>query len=463
MPFKSGGEGDIYELDQKFLAKIYYPDMINDERRFKVLSLCTSFSDNINHFGTDSFAFPQKPAYEDKEVFDSLSGFSMSYYKDCSDLNDVCFDLLHSNDFQTHHGYKFDDATAVDLIYNIFGVVDRLHKSRIILGDVNPGNILYDRNSGLPVIIDLDSAQIGRLRCLAHSMEYLDPLIQEQGADSQGRYTYNFESDIFSIACVCYEFFVGANPFFVQTKPPNSIPHNKENGICGLRFYHGSTPVLNGVQYLSTKTNSDIETRLEVLRVGYPELFEFFVSIFIDNGRTSLLYTLNRNDPRHPAYTFYSQSGFDKVLEQMIEDQKESIDKHESSPQINRNVNGFVLPDSGFSKILQNRSVDQLSTNYNVALKKNNQSGFDKVLEQMIEDQKESIDKHESSPQINRNVNGFVLPDSGFSKILQNRSVDQSSTNYNVVLKKNNDSDPKELTMFLSNYGSDISEMIRGD
>lgn len=158
MLFDSGGEGEIYELDQKFLAKIYYPDIINDERRFKVLSLCTSFSDNINHFGTDSFAFPQEPAYEDEENFEHVSGFSMSYFKDCSDLNDMCFDLLHLNDFQTQHGYKFDDTKAVDLIYNIFSVVDRLHKSRIILGDVNPGNILYNRNSGLPVIIDLDSA-----------------------------------------------------------------------------------------------------------------------------------------------------------------------------------------------------------------------------------------------------------------------------------------------------------------
>lgn len=396
-PIDGGAEGEIYELDQKSLAKIYYPNIINNERRFKVLSLYTSFSDNINHFGTDSFAFPQEPAYEDEENFEHVSGFSMSYFKDCSDLNDVCFDLLHLNDFQTRHGYKFDNAKAVDIIYTIFSVVDRLHKSRIILGDVNPGNILYNRNSGLPVIIDLDSAQIGRLRCLAYSDEYLDPLIQEQGKDCQGRYTYNFESDIFSIACVCYEFFVGANPFFVQTKPPNNIPHNKENGICSLRFYHGSTPVLNGVQYLSTEANNNIETRLEELQVKYPELFEFFVSIFIDNSRTSLLHTLNRNDPRHPAYTFYSQSGFDNALKQVMGDRKKLIAKHKSSPQINQNVGSFVLPDSGFSKILRTMSVDQLSINHSVAL------------------------------------------------------------------KKNSDPDPKELAMFLSNYGSDISEMIGDD
>ena len=405
-PIKWGGEGEIYKLDQKSLAKIYYPDIINTERRLKVLSLCTSFSDNINHFGTESFAFPQKPAYEDKEVFDRLSGFSMSYFKDlkrnepCPDIDKVCFDL-NTNDFKRYRNYKFDDAKAVDLIYNIFDVVDRLHKSRIILGDVNTGNILYNQNSGLPVIIDLDSAQIGLLRCLACSDEYLDPIIQEQGKDSQGSYTYSFESDIFSIACVCYEFFIGANPFFVQTKPsPKNILYNKENGICILRFCHSSTSVLNGVQCLPTVANSNIETRLRALQAEYPELFEFFISIFIDNNRTSLLHTLNLNDPRHPAYIFHSQLGFDNARKQIVEARKELIAKHKSS-----------LPIS----------------------------------------------------QITQNVSNFAPLDLGFSKIVHAIPVNQLSTNYNVALEKNNDSDQKELAMFLSNYGSDISEMTGDD
>lgn len=395
-PINWGGEGEIYKLDQKSLAKIYYSDIINTERRLKVLSLCTSFADNINHFGTESFAFPQKPAYKDEEVFDSLSGFSMSYFKDCPDIDEVCFDL-NTNDFKSYRNCKFDDAKAVDLIYNIFDVVDRLHKSRIIMGDVNTGNILYNRNLGLPVIIDLDSAQIGRLRCLAYSDEYLDPLIQEQGKDSQGSYTYNFGSDIFSIACVCYEFFIGANPFFVQTKPPKNISYNKENGICILRFCHSSTSVLNGVQYLQTAANSNIETRLRALQAEYPELFKFFISIFIDNNRTSLLHTLNLNDPRHPAYTFHNQLGFDNALKQIVVARKELIAKPKSSLHIS---------------------------------------------------------------QITQNVSNFAPLDLGFSKILHARPVNQLSTNYNVVLEKNNNSDPKELAMFLSNYGSDISGII---
>ena len=396
-----GEEAEIYKLDQKSLAKIYHPDIINDERRFKVLSLCTLFSDNINHFGTDSFAFPQEPAYEDEEKFEHVSGFSMSYFKDCPGIGKVCFDL-NTNYFKSYKNHKFDDAEAVDLIYHLFDVVDRLHKSRIILGDVNTGNILYNQNSGLPVIIDLDSAQIGRFGCLVHSDEYLDPLIQEQGADSQGRYTYSFESDIFSIACVCYEIFIGANPFFVRTKPaPKNISYNKENGICILRFYHSPTSVLNGVRYLPTVVNSNIATRLRVLQAEYPELFEFFISIFIDNNRTSLLHTLNLDDPRHPAHIFHSQLGFDAAREQNRKARKEVLAKHKSSLPI--------------------------------------------------------------SP-ITQNVSKFAPLDLGFSKIVPTiQSINQSSTNCNIALEKNNDSDPKELAMFLSNYGSDISEIIGDD
>ena len=424
-PIGTGGEGEIYELDQKLVAKIYHRDIIDMVRKLKVLALCNLFSDNIQLFGTESFAFPEKPAYENrKEIFEFVSGFSMKYFKGCPTLGDICFDL-HINDFKKYNNHKIDDSKAVELIYNIFDLVDRLHKSRIILGDINPGNILYNTNLNLPVFIDIDASQLAQFRCQAYSEEYLDPLIQEQGKNSQGSYTYNFESDAFSIACVCYEFFVGANPFFVRTKPPKNVTYNKENGISIMRFCHGSALDLDGVQYLKNEVNSNIEARLNVLKTKFPKLFDFFISIFVDNNRTTLLQTLDRTDPRHPAYIFYSQSGFDKVIKEIISDRtrlRQPI-KPDSSQQ--KNIKKLTLPSSGFSKIVN-------SVKHMIAAKEDkNQSGFDKIIKETISDR---------------------------TRLRQPIKSDQTYDSHIVAATE--DKDPKEFAIFLSNYGSDIFKIV---
>ena len=431
-PIGVGGEGEIYELDRKLLAKIYHRDIIDIYRRLKVLALCDYFSNNIQHFGTESFAFPEKPAYENRnEIIDFISGFSMKYFKGCPTLGDICFDL-DINDFKKYNNHKMDDSKAVELIYNIFDLVDRLHKSRIILGDINPSNILYNTNLNLPVVIDIDASQLGQFRCLSYSEEYLDPLIQEQGKNSQGSYTYNFESDAFSIACVCYEFFVGANPFFVRTKPPKNVIYNKEYGISIVRFCHSSALDLNGVQYLKNEENSNIEARLNVLKTKFPKLFDFFISIFVDNNRTTLLQTLDRTDPHHPAYMFYSQSGFDKIIKEVISDRTRLRQPIKSDSSQQKNIKKLTLPNSGFSKIVNSVKHMTAILSHHIAAKEDiDQSGFDKIIKEVISDR---------------------------TRLRQPIKSDQTYDSHIVATKE--DKDPKEFTIFLSNYGSDIFKIV---
>jgi len=357
VPLSSGGEGEIYAIDHLSVAKIYHKQVINRERRLKVLALCNSYQNSISNLGDDSFAFPQQPAYENKEILDFLCGFSMQYFKNCPTLGDIGFNLQASN----YKYGKMDDNRAVEFIYNTFDVIDRLHKSRIILGDVNPSNVLYNEKLNYPIIIDLDSAQIGQFRCLSWSDEYLDPLTQLQGKNLQGGYNYTYESDIFSIACVCFEFIIGINPFFCRTDPSNDVIFNKENGISVLRYIHSSTNNINGIKYLSNPVNDNIKKRITSIKTAFPKLYNFFVSIFLDSKRTSLMQTLSRNDPRHPAYIFFSQSGFDQVLKQIITSRKAV-----ATPQVtqitHKVIGSFSIPDSGFSKIIT--SVSQTSATY---------------------------------------------------------------------------------------------------
>lgn len=367
VPFKSGGEGEIYKLNQQFVAKIYYDTIINPDRQQKVLALCTSYSDKIDQFGTDSYAFPQKPAFKNEEP-DYLCGFSMSFF-DYPTLGDIGYDLS-TKDFRTSKSAKLNDDKAVKFIYDTFDAVDRLHKSRIILGDVNPGNIMYNPLSNYPVIIDLDAAQVGPFRCLAWSPEYLDPLIEQQGKNIHGGYNYSFESDIFSLACICFEFVIGVNPFFVHTDPPpqDRIVHNKEHGISSIRFFHTGSSILNGFRYISNPVNSNIKARIEVIKSKYPKLYDFFISIFLDSHRISLMQTLDRSDIKHPAYIFYSQSDFGNVLKQIITERKKLEVVRQASP-VASQVGGFI-PDSGFSRVLQSATIRPANTDQKVVNKK---------------------------------------------------------------------------------------------
>jgi serine/threonine protein kinase len=270
----------------------------------------------------------------------------MRFFSDCAVFADIGYDLS-ARDFRHVAGFALDDDRAVELIYNTFDVVDRLHKARVILGDVNPNNLLYNRRSNHPVIIDVDSAQVGQFRCLTWSDEYLDPLIEQQGKNTLGGYTYSFESDIFSLACVLFELVVGVHPYCVTTDPPIGIVRNKEVGLSRLSVLERH-PLPQGMRYVPKAMDSGIESRLNTIRTRWPKLYIFFASTFIHGHRTNLMESLDRSDPRHPAYVFYSKSGFDRAWTEWVESQRPARIPVSAVP----GPRPFVMPDSGFSAAL---------------------------------------------------------------------------------------------------------------
>lgn len=321
-PIAGGGEGEVYALTDDFAVKVYHSDILEQspERKQKVLSLCNAYLNNVSQFGQEHFAFPQHPAHKKNLLFNDIIGFSMPFFKNCLHIVEFNYDI-NSGEFRSPSGYQFNDQTALEFIYDIFDLIGRLHKGGIILGDINPKNILCDWTSILgkpkPVFIDLDAVQFGQFDCApAFSEDYIDPLIEKLGKKPNNSYMYSSESDIFSLACLAYSFFVGVHPYSIRTRPPCGMSDNKINKVSVIRFIEEGESYLKslGLEYLDGKNNRDIINRLKSLKNLDNNLYEFFVSVFSKDERKNLIFSLPINNPRNPKFVFFQESGIGKVL-----------------------------------------------------------------------------------------------------------------------------------------------------
>ncbi len=310
-----GGEGYILELNQNNLAKIYKPAERNNIRRKKVLALCGAYRPNIAEFGQESYAFPQFPAYVDTTDYDNIAGFSMPYFRGCRHIEDVEFNLDDGRFPPDPTGSPFfTDASAVQLVYKIFELVEHLHKARIILADINPKNILYNPQQKCPVIVDLDSAQVDLHPATAMSVANLDPILERQSKAAGGKIYFSTSSDIFGIACVVFRFFMGVSPFKMVLSPPMRAEELRPKGVSIIRHFVEGDAFLRslGHAYVPHPVNVKIAKRLESLKQTDKLLFDFFYRTFAQNGRKSLLYALPEADPRHPSNIFYIDPGIRK-------------------------------------------------------------------------------------------------------------------------------------------------------
>jgi serine/threonine protein kinase len=347
-----GGEGELYALNTENVAKVYHEEIRSDERKRKVLALCNSFQNDAAKGGATSVAFPQFPAYELVVSLDTLVGFSMRWFKNCPAIVALGYDLS-KNAFNEDKGVCFDKNSALGFVYNAFEAVDQLHQARIVLGDVNPANILYNPATRRPVIIDVDSAQIGSFACPATHELYNDPRLQQRGKSLGGGLTFDAGTDTFALAVVCFEFLVGVRPYQLYVTPtnPRGEVENKLKGISSIKCFEVGRHCLSGlgVTYLDCPENQAVESRLAQLKTEDRRLYDFFVGIFVHDERENLLFSLPLMDPRHPGNRFLVESGFKKVVDDEAKKRQQYAAVQTRQGVVQRPT---ALPDSGFRKVI---------------------------------------------------------------------------------------------------------------
>jgi len=182
-----GGEGTVYEIDSKTVAKIYHPGISPIEpKKFRFLS---SLDPNY-------FVAPIELLYDDKG---HVIGYTMTYID-----QQEFFPLsnLYSKKFCKNHG--IDKKVKMKVIEKLIAAVKYAHAEDVVIGDLNPYNILVNEK-GVVKFIDTDSYQTPGS---VHSDRLLEDI---RDYYYQGRVSK--DSDFFALSVLSFNMLAFLHPF----------------------------------------------------------------------------------------------------------------------------------------------------------------------------------------------------------------------------------------------------------
>lgn len=167
----SGGEGDIYYTNTPgIVTKIYKKDKLTREKEDK-LSLMVANNPHISNL-----CWPTEVLYNDKNQF---IGYLMPLVgKEYEEFGKTVFNLEKKKVQQAFP--QWNRLALSKLCNNICDFFDKLHNANILMGDVNPRNIMVRINTPEDpqiFVVDCDSFQIGNYHCAAGITDYLSPRI----------------------------------------------------------------------------------------------------------------------------------------------------------------------------------------------------------------------------------------------------------------------------------------------
>jgi len=225
-----GGEGAVFSVreDPGIVAKLYLaaPSGLQGE---KLELMCSMASDRLSEIA----AWPKDVLYDNGQRI----GFTMPKV-----VNQLPFHEVVGPRQRRHFLPDADFGFLVHAAVNLAGCFEVLHGSHVVVGDVNPNNVLVFRDSTIRVI-DCDSFQVARngtiYPCRVGMAEFQPPELQGVNFDTVVRFP---QQDLFGLAILLFELlFVGRHPFIgsypASYKGPQELDFNIKNG----RYFYGSS------------------------------------------------------------------------------------------------------------------------------------------------------------------------------------------------------------------------------
>jgi len=191
----SGGEGTVFETDEPgIVCKIYHPNRLTDGARRKIELMVTR---RISH---PAICWPRESVYDSQRVF---RGFLMPRATG-EPLGHGLF--IPTVWLEKHPQWTRRDS--VRLAISILEGIDYLHRINVLLGDINPMNILV-KDANTVFFVDCDSYQVEGFPCPVGSINFVAPEIQGQDF---GRFLRTKEHELFAVATLLFMIMIPGKP-----------------------------------------------------------------------------------------------------------------------------------------------------------------------------------------------------------------------------------------------------------
>lgn len=197
-----GGEGTVFEITGRDeVCKIYHPDKLTSDREQKVrLMLTRKLSD-------PAICWPSALVLDQDRVF---RGYVMS--RACG--RPLAHGLFVSKSWLQQNP-QWNRRHSVRLAINILERIDYLHRLNVLLGDINPLNILVKDEENL-FFVDTDSYQIQGYACPVGTPDFTAPEIQGVNFHT---FLRTPEHELFAVATLLF-----------MTLMPGKAPYSHQGG-----------------------------------------------------------------------------------------------------------------------------------------------------------------------------------------------------------------------------------------
>lgn len=233
----SGGEGKIFltNFNESMCVKIYTSEKLTYELKYKIKKMSeVSVKTKKNKF---KIAWPIEPVKNENGEF---CGFLMERIEGKT-LYEVCFTPAYAKRLNLRR------SNLVEISINLLDAFIYLHLKNIIIGDINPRNILININNNFSIgLIDTDSYQIGNFSCRVGTLEFTRPSLLRKSVN-YNYYKRTPMDELFSISVIIFRILMlGKHPY--SHAGGEDIIQNMKNGrfpyrISSLETEYENTPV----------------------------------------------------------------------------------------------------------------------------------------------------------------------------------------------------------------------------
>ena len=194
----SGGEGTIYSTDTQYVAKIYLNGKNTKRKKAKIDLLLSK------HPQFDGICFPVEKLYNNRNEY---VGFLMPQAKGKELQKSIFIKPLFQKNFP-----NWKKRDTVELCITILNKIKYLHEKNIIMGDINPLNILVVSPKEV-YFVDTDSYQIEDFPCPVGTINYTAPEIQGK---EYAKFLRTIGNENFAVATLLFMIMLPGKPPYSQ-------------------------------------------------------------------------------------------------------------------------------------------------------------------------------------------------------------------------------------------------------